>query len=63
MKGEVIKWFDDKGYGFVTGTDDESYFLHISQMKEEVQPKVGDTVKFEGVSTDRGKQAQQVIIL
>jgi cold shock CspA family protein len=63
MKGEVVKWFDTKGYGFVKSDDDETYFLHFSQMQNKSAPQIGDKVKFEAVETERGKQAQRCMIL
>jgi len=63
VKGEVIKWFDDKGFGFVKTDDNKSYFLHISQMANQEAPKVGDTVKFEAATSDRGLQAHKASIV
>ena len=63
MKGTIKKWIDAKGFGFIDGEDGESYFLHISQLPQNSQPKEGDRVKFNGVDSDRGKQAQRAEII
>jgi CspA family cold shock protein len=63
LKGELSKWFDQKGFGFINGLDGKSYFVHISQVQEEKQPQVGDNVKFEVVETKKGEQAHNVVIL
>ena len=63
MKGEIIKWFADKGYGFVKGTDDISYFVHCKQIMNGEEPDVGTMVKFTAVTTDKGEQAHNVVIL
>ncbi len=33
MKGVIIKYFSDKGYGFILGEDNHSYYFHISKFK------------------------------
>ena len=30
MQGKIRTYFTDKGYGFIDGTDGNSYFFHIS---------------------------------
>jgi len=63
MKGEVTKWFTEKGFGFIQGEDGESYFTHFKFIHNQETPKVGDKVKFTEVQADRGKQAHNVVIL
>ncbi|MDD2986145.1 hypothetical protein [Flavobacterium sp.] len=33
MKGVIIKYFSDRGYGYILGEDDNSYYFHISKFK------------------------------
>lgn len=33
MKGVITKYFSDKGFGFILGEDDNSYYFHISKFK------------------------------
>ncbi len=33
MKGVITKYFSDKGYGFILGEDNNSYYFHISKFK------------------------------
>lgn len=52
MYGRVTKYFHDKGYGFIRGEDNNSYFVHHSQLKGEVIER-GYYVSFKPYRTDR----------
>lgn len=48
-KGSIVKWNDEKGFGFIrTGEDEEDHFVHISAFKKHPtrRPAVGDEVQF-----------------
>lgn len=34
MKGVITKYVSDKGYGFILGEDEKSYYFHISKFKK-----------------------------
>jgi cold shock CspA family protein len=57
MKGKLVRYFEDKGYGFLQTEDKQFYFLHISQVQDEDEIQVGDRFSFEPKETDRGLQA------
>lgn len=49
LKGTLVKWNDQKGFGFIRMDEhDDDYFVHISSFKKgsSRRPEVGDTVKF-----------------
>ena len=47
MVNGIVKWFNSrKGFGFISGDDNQDYFLHISQLPQEVNVKEGDRVNF-----------------
>ena len=63
MEGKV-KWYNmRKGYGFIEGEDGEDYFIHHSALSEVRFIRENDKVSFEAVDTDKGKQAQNVVLL
>ena len=58
-KGKVTFFNDSKGYGFIKDLDDqESYFVHINAMLEEIVE--GDKVKFELEPGQKGLNAVRV---
>ncbi|MFG6324874.1 MAG: cold shock domain-containing protein [Lachnospiraceae bacterium] len=52
MYGRVTKYFTDRGYGFIRGEDNNSYFIHHSQLKGEHIER-GYYVSFKPYKTDR----------
>ena len=52
MYGRVTKYFTDRGYGFIRGEDNNSYFVHHSQLKGENIER-GYYVFFKSYKTDR----------
>ena len=62
LKGKV-KWFNDKkGYGFITGEDNNDYFLHFSAIQMEGYKVLneGDAVEFNTEQTEKGVKAINV---
>ena len=51
MKKGVVKEYDSsKGFGFITGHDNEDYFVHVSGLREHLKSrglKKGQTVSFD----------------
>ncbi len=63
MEGSV-KWFNrKKGFGFINGDDGEDYFIHHTSLKQGTFIRDNDRVSFDSVETERGKQAQNVVLL
>ena len=56
--GKIVRWHDDKGFGFVNSDDlDKDVFVHISAFPpNSLRPKVGDDVVFQVGNTPKGLQ-------
>lgn len=66
MKGKVVSYIADKKYGFITGDDGESYFLHVSSLLNkscELKLVKGGLVDFEPTPTPKGNAAKKVRII
>ena len=66
MKKGTVKEFDvTKGYGFITGEDNEDYFVHVSGLREYLKSKglrAGQKVLFDVDFGMRGDKAINVRI-
>lgn len=56
-RGQLIKWKDDRGFGFIQPVDEsQEIFLHISELKDATRrPQVGDTIYYHAVASQDGK--------
>jgi len=56
-QGKIIKWHDDKGYGFVRATSDsKDVFLHISDIRRlNKRPETNELVSYELMKDERGR--------
>ena len=46
QQGNISRWQDDKGFGFIK-TDSQEYFFHISQYRANTRPVLGEAVVFD----------------
>lgn len=58
MKGKLLRWNDEKGFGFIRPSDGgQDVFVHISALKRMARrPMVGDAITFEVHRDNDGKQ-------
>lgn len=59
MKGTVKFFNQTKGFGFITGEDND-YFVHHSALEDGVTIDEGDSVEFEAEDSDKGPRAANV---
>ncbi len=62
MKGKVIRFNKNKGFGFIKSEDDKDVFFHYSELVMEgfKDIAVGSDVEFDVVETDKGLRANNV---
>ena len=62
MKGKVIRFNKNKGFGFIKTSDDKDVFFHYSELVMEgfKDIAVGSDVEFDMLETDKGLRASNV---
>jgi cold shock CspA family protein len=58
MKGKLIRWNEDRGFGFIKSSDiNDDIFIHISELKTmSRRPLVNDVIYFNVVKDKSGKK-------
>lgn len=63
MYGRVTKYFPDRGFGFILGKDNNSYFIHYSNLNGENLER-GYYVSFRPYQNDRSDyNAKDIIVI
>jgi len=63
MEG-TVKFFNEiKGFGFISGSDEQDYFVHKSNLLPGVRLTDGAEVIFDPVEGDRGMKATNVSLV
>lgn len=60
-----VKWFNaEKGFGFITNEEGKDIFVHFSAIQADGYKSLeeGQTVDYDVTETDRGPQAQNVVV-
>ena len=65
MKQGTVKWFNEKGFGFIEVEGENDVFVHFSQINQDGYKSLeeGQSVEFEVVEGDRGPQVANVVKL
>ena len=56
MKGQIVRYFKEKGFGFIS-TENGDVFFHITGLADNEAVDVLDDVDFDVEETDRGQKA------
>lgn len=65
MKGQIVEWNDNKGYGFISSAGGElRVFFHISSVKNRgYRPKLTDSVSYDVTEDNKGRlNAKNVVV-
>ena len=62
MKGKVIRFNKNKGFGFIKSEDDKDVFFHYSALVMEgfKDIAVGSSVEFDVLETEKGLRADNI---
>ena len=62
MKGKVIRFNKNKGFGFIKTADDKDVFFHYSELVMEGFKDIacGSDVEFDVVETEKGLRANNI---
>lgn len=56
LKGQLVAWQDDRGFGFIKPEDgSEDVFLHISALSADRSPQIGDVIFYKRTAGKDGK--------
>jgi cold shock CspA family protein len=63
IHGTLIKWNDDRGFGFVAlPSSNEEIFVHISAFpRDGVRPRIGETISFEVRTAPDGRKRAEIV--
>lgn len=65
MKGQVVSYMTTKGFGFINGDDNESYFFHktyLNNLDDESKLAKGTVLIFNPIPSPKGLAAKNIII-
>lgn len=62
MKGKVLRFNKNKGFGFIKSEEDKDVFFHYSELVMEgfKDIAVGSTVEFDLIETEKGLRANNI---
>jgi len=62
LSGKVKVWNEVSGWGFISGSDGQDYFLNIKNLRAGQNIRIGSSVKFDTEETQRGPQAVNITL-
>lgn len=65
MRGNVKRFNQFKGFGFIYGDDGNDYFFHYSQLMMDGYKTIraNESVEFTPVMSERGPQAHDIMVI
>ncbi len=62
MKGKILNFKADKGFGFILGEDNQKYFFHISAVSNPMDIEEGYSIDFKTKEGKKGLNAIDIIV-
>ena len=62
MRGKIVNFKAEKGFGFILGEDNQQYFFHISSVSNKDDVQVNYSVEFEPKENNKGLNAVNITI-
>ena len=62
MRGSIVRYFDEKGFGFIESGGKE-YFFHVKSVSNRNEIESGTEVEFESETTTKGESAKDVRVV
>jgi len=62
MRGKILNYNSDKGFGFILGEDNQKYFFHISSIENPMDIKINYSVDFQNGRNEKGLTANNIIV-
>lgn len=62
MRGSIVRYFDEKGFGFIESGGKE-YFFHVKSVSNRNEIESGAEVEFESETTTKGESAKAVRVV
>ena len=62
MKGKILNFNAEKGFGFILGEDNQKYFFHISNVKNPMDIQENYVVEFREHKSEKGLAAILIVV-
>lgn len=63
MRGKIVKYNNERGFGFIEECSGRKIFFHINSMESEEEIKIGMAVEFQYGSNSKGLTAERIRII
>lgn len=63
MRGKIIKYIEEKSYGFILDENGDKRFFHISNTIKPLEIQANQMIEFEPLENDKGLTAKNINIL
>lgn len=57
MRGKIVRWIKERGFGFIKGEDKQTYFFHVKDVHFDDSGRVieqGEIMEFDSIMQQKG---------